>query len=166
MLIAPFHIVPEYDVTHPFQVDESGNFVSYELHEHTRRKRNADRPDVFNYKIKAFGLSLHLNLTTPSTLFRPGFVVETFYENGSKKLSEPPYTAFFNGHVTSDPNSIVAISNHDGLVGAFVLLWSNTLLCHRYAIFFLFLHESLICEPMATRLNSEECKNFHQGLAL
>jgi len=109
--------VPEYDVTHPFQVDESGNFVSYELHEHTRRKRNADRPDVFNYKIKAFGLSLHLNLTTPSTLFRPGFVVETFYENGSKKLSEPPYTAFFNGHVTSDPNSIVAISNHDGLKG-------------------------------------------------
>ncbi|XP_029190426.2 A disintegrin and metalloproteinase with thrombospondin motifs 6-like isoform X4 [Acropora millepora] len=109
--------VPEYDVTHPFQVDESGNFVSYELHEHARRKRNADQPDVFNYKIKAFGLSLHLNLTTPSTLFRPGFVVETFYENGSKKLSEPPYTAFFNGHVTSDPNSIVAISNHNGLKG-------------------------------------------------
>lgn len=128
VLISPFYVVPEYDVTHPFQVDESGNFLSYKLHGHTRRKRNADQPDNLNYKIEAFGLSLHLNLTTPSTLFRPDFVVETFYENGSKKFIEPPYTAFFNGHVTSDPNSVVAISNHDGLVGAFVLLCSNTLL--------------------------------------
>ena len=112
-----FNVVPEYDVTRPFRADESGTFLSYKLDGHARWKRDADKPGVLYYKIEAFGLSLHLNLTTPSTIFRPGLVVETFHKNKSKTYSELPHTAFFNGHVISDPNSVVAISNHNGLVG-------------------------------------------------
>jgi len=64
---------------------------------------------------------LHLNLTKSNNLFGPGLVVEKILKNGSKGYSEPPRTAFYNGHVTSDPNSVVAISNHNGLVSVIVL---------------------------------------------
>jgi len=109
--------VPEYDITSPFQADESGNFLSYKLHEHARRKRDADEPNAWYYKMEAFGMLLHLNLTKSNNLFGPGLVVEKILKNGSKGYSEPPRTAFYNGHVTSDPNSVVAISNHNGLKG-------------------------------------------------
>ena len=110
--------VPEYDVTSPFQADESGNFLSYKLHEHARRKRDAshDEPILWYYQVQAFGVSLHLNLTKNNNLLAPGMVVEKINKNGSKEYSEPPHSAFYAGHVTSDPNSVVAIGNHDGLV--------------------------------------------------
>lgn len=111
--------VPEYDVTSPFQADESGNFLSYKLHEHARRKRDAshDEPNLWYYQVQAFGVSLHLNLTKNNNLLAPGLVVEKINKNGSKEYSEPPHSAFYAGHVTSDPNSVVAIGNHDGLKG-------------------------------------------------
>lgn len=111
-------VVPEYDVTSPFQADESGNFLSYKLHEHARRKRDADEPNVWYYQVKAFGMSLHLNLTKNSNVLAPGLVVEKVNKNGSTEYSEPPHTAFYDGHVSSDPSSFVAIGNHDGLVSA------------------------------------------------
>ena len=67
-------------------------------------------------------MSLHLNLTKSNNLFGPGLVVEKIHKNGSKEYSTPPRTAFYNGHVTSDPNSVVAISNHNGLVSVIILL--------------------------------------------
>ncbi|PFX33597.1 A disintegrin and metalloproteinase with thrombospondin motifs 6 [Stylophora pistillata] len=111
--------VPEYEVTSPFQVDESGNFLSNKLHEHARRKRgtNHDEPHLWYYQVQAFGMSLHLNLTKNSNLLVPGLVVEKINKNGNKEYSDFPHTAFYAGHVTSDPNSVVAISNHDGLKG-------------------------------------------------
>ena len=114
-------VVPEYDVTSPFQADESGNFLSYKLHEHARRKRDADEPYVWYYQIQAFGMSLHLNLTKNTNLFVPGLVVEKVTKNGSTEYSEPPHTAFYDGHVSSDPNSVVAIGNHDGLVSVILI---------------------------------------------
>ena len=112
------NVVPEYDVTSPFQADESGNFLSYKLHEHARRKRDAnhDEPNLWYYQVQAFGISIHLNLTKNNNLLAPGLVVEKINKNGSKEYSEPPHSAFYAGHVTSDPNSVVAIGNHDGLV--------------------------------------------------
>lgn len=109
--------VPEYDVTSPFQADNTGEFLSYKLHEHARHKRDADEPNAWYYKMVAFGMSLHFNLTKSNNLFGPGLVVEKIHKNGSKGYSTPPHTAFYEGHVTSDPNSVVAISNHDGLKG-------------------------------------------------
>lgn len=72
--------------------------------------------------METFGTSLHLNLTKSNKPFGPGLVVETIHKNGSKGYREPPHTEFYDGHVTSDPNSVVAISNHDGLVSALVHL--------------------------------------------
>ena len=63
-------------------------------------------------------MSLHLNLTKNTNVLAPGMVVETVNKNGSTKYSKPQHTAFYDGHVTSDPNSVVAIGNHDGLVSA------------------------------------------------
>ena len=99
-------------------MDESGNFLSNKLHEHARRKRgtNHDEPHLWYYQVQAFGMSLHLNLTKNTNLLVPGLVVEKINKNGNKEYSEIPHTAFYAGHVTSDPNSVVAISNHDGLV--------------------------------------------------
>ena len=61
-------------------------------------------------------MSLHLNLTKSTTVLAPGMVVQTVSKNGSTEYSKPPHTALYDGHVTSDPNSVVAIGNHDGLV--------------------------------------------------
>lgn len=117
--------VPEYHVTIPFQADESGEFLSYKLHEHARFKRGTEEPKVWYYKMEAFGMSLHLNLNKSPNLFGPGLVVEKIHKNGSKEYSETPHTAFYEGHVKSDPNSIVAISNHNGLVSVFTSLFSQ-----------------------------------------
>ncbi|KAJ7328150.1 metalloendopeptidase [Desmophyllum pertusum] len=117
--------VPEYDVTSPFQADESGNFLSYKLHEHARRKRDADEPNAWYYQVEAFGMSLHLNLTKNTNVLAPGLVVEKVNKNGSKEHSKLPHTAFYDGHVTSDPNSLVAIGNHDGLKGMINYLGST-----------------------------------------
>ena len=118
LFLFKLNAVPEYDVTSPFQADESGNFLSYKLHEHARRKRDAshDEPNLWYYQVQAFGVSLHLNLTKNNNLLAPSLVVEKINKNGSKEYSEPPHSAFYAGHVTSDPNSVVAIGNHDGLV--------------------------------------------------
>jgi len=112
------HVVPEYDVTSPFQADESGNFLSYKLNEHVRRRREADEPDLWYYHVEAFGMTLHLNLTKSTSVIAPGMVVQTVNKNGTTEYSRPPHTALYDGHVTSDPNSVVAIGNHDGLVSA------------------------------------------------
>ena len=109
-------VVPEYDVTSPFQADDSGNFLSYKLHEHARRKRDAEEPYVWYYQVQAFGMSLHLNLTKNTNFLAPGLMIEKVHKNGSTEYSELPHTAFYDGHVTSDPSSVVAIGNHDGLV--------------------------------------------------
>ncbi|XP_078380418.1 A disintegrin and metalloproteinase with thrombospondin motifs 6-like isoform X1 [Oculina patagonica] len=117
--------VPEYDVTSPFQADESGNFLSNKLHEHARRKRDADESNVWYYQVKAFGMSLHLNLTKNTNLLAPGLVVEKVNKNGSTEYSDPLHTAFYDGHVSSDPSSVVAIGNHDGLKGMINYLGSS-----------------------------------------
>ena len=119
------YLVPEYDVTSPFQADESGNFLSYKLHEHARRRRDADEPNVWYYHMEAFGMSLHLNLTKNTNILAPGMVVQTVNKNGSTEYSKPPHTAFYDGHVTSDPNSKVAIGNHDGLVSIIATVFFN-----------------------------------------
>lgn len=61
-------------------------------------------------------MSLHLNLTKNSNVLAPGMVVETVNKNGSTEYSKPPHNSLYDGHVTSDPNSMVAVGNLDGLV--------------------------------------------------
>ena len=81
-------------------------------------------------------MSLHLNLSKSSNLFGPGLVVEKIHKNGSKEYSELPHAAFYEGQVKSDPNSIVAISNHNGLVSmftSFLFKDSNAFTSHFYS---------------------------------
>lgn len=70
-------------------------------------------------------MSLHLNLTKNTNVLAPGMVVETVNKNGSTEYSKLPHTALYDGHVTSDPNSVVAIGNHDGLVSAIPTVFFN-----------------------------------------
>ena len=109
-------LVPEYDVTRPFQADADGNFLSYNLNEHARQRRDTNEQNLQYYKIEAFGMSLHLNLSKNDDVIVPGLLVETLHNNESKKYSDPPTTTFYSGHVTSDPHSVVALSKRNGLV--------------------------------------------------
>lgn len=108
--------VPEYEVISPFQADETGQFITHALHKRSRAKRATVQPTFWFYNIKAFGFSLHLNVTKAKHILAPGSIVETTHENGSKSYTTPPKNTFYSGHVVSHPGSVVAISNQDGLV--------------------------------------------------
>ena len=108
--------MPEYEVISPFQTDETGQFITHVLHKRSRAKRATNQPDVWFYNMKAFGFSLHLNVTKAKHILAPGTIVETTHENGSKSYTRPPKNTFYSGHVISHPGSVVAISNVDGLV--------------------------------------------------
>ena len=111
-----FLSVPEYEVISPFQADDAGKFISHELYKQSRTKRSTTQPDSWFYKMDAFGLSLHLNVTKAKHLLAPGSIVETTHENGSKSYTALPKNSFYSGHVVSHPGSVVAISNEGGLV--------------------------------------------------
>lgn len=109
-------LVPEYEVTSPFQADDAGQFITHELHKRSRTKRSTSQPDSWFYKMDAFGFSLHLNVTKAKHLLAPGSIVETTHENGSKSYTSLPKNTFYSGHVVSHPGSVAAISNQGGLV--------------------------------------------------
>lgn len=114
--------VPEYEVISPFQAEETGEFLSHELHKRSRRKRSTDQPNNWFYNMEAFGFKLHLNVTKSRHILAPGAIVETVHENGSKSYAAPPKNTFYSGHVVSHPGSVVAVSNHDGLSGMINLI--------------------------------------------
>ena len=102
-----FAVVPEYDVTTPYQLNE--NF------KRRRRRAEESRENIF-YKVKAFGRELHLNLTLNKKLMSPDLVAETIYADGTISYSPPPPNNYYLGNVMSDPYSMVAVSDNGGLV--------------------------------------------------
>ncbi|XP_020600985.1 A disintegrin and metalloproteinase with thrombospondin motifs 3-like [Orbicella faveolata] len=113
--------VPEYEVISPIQVDKANRFLSHNLNIHARQKRHAEEPHVWYYNVKAFGMSLHLNLTKNEELMSPWLTVER-HENGTVTSEDPPHNTFFNGHVNSQPGSSVAVGNKNGLMGMIQLM--------------------------------------------
>lgn len=111
------HLVPEYEVISPFQVDEEGRFLSHNLGIHARQKRNTEGPHIWYYNVQAFGMSLHLNLTKNEVLMSPWLTVER-HDNGTVTSEDPPHNSFYNGHVSSKSGSSVALSNDPGLVSS------------------------------------------------
>lgn len=107
--------MPEYDVASAFQADENGRFLSRNLGEHSRQRRGNEEPNTCHYNIKAFGTSLHLNLTRNNDFMAPDLEVER-HHNGTVTREDAPKNSFLSGHVTSIPGSSVAISNDNGLV--------------------------------------------------
>ena len=103
--------VPEYDVIIPYQSDERG------LPLYDQRQRRADEPreNIF-YKVPAFGRELHLNLTLNRKLMSPSLVMETRRADGTVSHTPAPQNTYYLGHVVSDPNSMVAVSDEGELV--------------------------------------------------
>ncbi|XP_073256310.1 A disintegrin and metalloproteinase with thrombospondin motifs 18-like [Porites lutea] len=119
--VSSYEKVPKYEITPPFQADEDGSFLSHTLEEHARQKRETGEPRFWFYNVKAFGMSLHLNLTKNEQLMAPGMKVERHF-NGTVTSEDPPKNSFLIGHVSSLAGSSVAVSNEEGLTGIIKLL--------------------------------------------
>ena len=91
--------------------------MSHDLEVHARQVRSAQRPIVWYFNITAFGMSLHLNLTTNTDFLSSGMKAERYHKNGSVSYEDLSENSFFKGHVRSAPGSSVSISNIIGLVG-------------------------------------------------
>lgn len=109
-------VVPEYEVIAPYKSDDSGSFVDYVHHDEERTRRATSEPNFWYFKIEAFGRSLHLNVTKVMPKITAGAVVETVDHSGKSTYKEVPRGVHYTGHVTSGPESLVAISGNKGLV--------------------------------------------------
>ena len=107
-------LVPEYEITEPYQSNEHGEFVSHTLH--ARHTRDIHDSDAWFYKMDAFGNKMHLKMRRNTQLIKPGLELETRHENGDVTRTLVKSDSFFHGIETSDPGSSVAISNNNGLV--------------------------------------------------
>ena len=108
--------VPEYEVISPYQADEFGNLVGYSLRTQTRTRRNTNEANYWYLKVKAFGRSLHMNLTKVRPYITSTALVQTVHVNKSSTYKEIPRVVHYAGQVTSDPGSLVAITEMKGLV--------------------------------------------------
>ena len=104
--------VPEYDVVVPYESDENG----HPLPEQRVQQRSLERRDNIFYKVPVFGKELRLNLTLNRKLMSPNLVMETRHADGTVLYSSAPTNTLYLGHVMSDPYSMVAVSNDEGLV--------------------------------------------------
>eukprot|EP00794_Sanderia_malayensis_P010149 gene10149-11184_t len=114
----------DYDIIYPSLVSESGDFISHGVHEqHVRRIRrslnktsdqsNTSTEQPLFYKLKLNSTEIHLNLTMNKNLVSPGFVVE----RKSGKITPRTSSCLYQGHIAGQENSIVALSNCEGLQG-------------------------------------------------
>ena len=100
----------------PFQSNEHGHFVSYELNR-KRRRRSTDDDEHSHYHVTAFGRDIHMKLKPNHNLMRRGLAVETWHDDGSVTSKPVPRTAnHYLGHTSNDLDSMVAVSNYGGLV--------------------------------------------------
>ena len=100
----------------PFQSNEHGHFVSYDL-KPKRRRRSVDDDEPSHYHVSTFGRKIHMNLRPNRNLMARGLAVEKWHDDGSV-TSEPVSRTdrHYLGHTSDDPNSLVAVSNDEGLV--------------------------------------------------
>lgn len=108
-------LVPEYDITEPFETD----------HRHKRNLNGDDHKTKF-YKLKAFGEELPLELSLNKNLMASDLKVEVMGSDGVSVFQPAPRNSFYLGKVSSDPDSMVAVSDAGGLVRTyfpFFRLW-------------------------------------------
>lgn len=108
--------VPEYEVISPYQADEFGNLVAYSLRIQTRKRRNTNEANFWYFNVEAFGGSIHMNLTKVRPYITSTALVQTVHVNRSSTYKEISRAVHYTGQVTSDPGSLVAISERNGLV--------------------------------------------------
>ena len=109
-----FFAVPDYEITVPYQSNEDGHFISHTLHK--RQAGDMHDSDSWYYKMKVFGNDMHFKLRRNTNFVAPNLQLETRDETG--KVTETPVDldSYFIGKEVSDPDSMVAVSNNDGLV--------------------------------------------------
>ncbi|KAK3736620.1 hypothetical protein QZH41_018297, partial [Actinostola sp. cb2023] len=108
--------VPEYDVTHPIQLNHRGDFLSHDV-------TNSNSDDMakrnLHFQFFAFDKLFHLSVTlNTDQLLAPDFVTE-IRNNGSSRYDKSIDHCHYSGHVVT-PEGLgakVAISNCDGLTG-------------------------------------------------
>ena len=130
-----------YELVRPTRVDHEGHFLSYELthsHRPQRRTRRSARDvanstrDVANstrdsdeissherifYKLSAYGIDFHLNLTRNTRLVSPSFVVQYWNKGGVASQHNDVENCHYEGQIVNrERRSSVAISNCRGLV--------------------------------------------------
>ncbi|CAH3149788.1 unnamed protein product [Pocillopora meandrina] len=120
--------VPEYDVIIPYHSKESGKFVSLSLGQ-SRHRRSVGESKVTHYKLAAFGQELHVTLTRNSILMNHGLTVKTQNADGTMTSRPVPENTFYLGHVSSDPGSVVAVSELGGLTGIIRTSRDTLLVC-------------------------------------
>ncbi len=108
-------VVPDYDLSYPIAVNEQG----HEVQEHENFKRDLS-PSIGHkfYDMNAFGKRYLLNVTKNENLLGPNFHIETRNSDRSVSVSGTPHRNFYHGHVISEPDSFVAVSDNQGLVSA------------------------------------------------
>lgn len=107
-------LVPDYEVTEPYQSNEDGEFVSHTLHELHRRDVHSN--GVWYIKMDAFGNKLHLKLRRNTQLVKPDLVLETRHRNGDVTKTPVKPDPYWLGEEASDPGSTVALSIDNGMV--------------------------------------------------
>ena len=122
-------LVPEYDVVLPFHSNDDGEFISFNLRGGGRQRRSLNDLHRPNYKLRAFGKDLHLKLVRNDRLMAPGLRLEKVFPDGRTSRSAELQNTFYLGHVASDPNSMVAVSNDEGLVSILQIAVRFTAVC-------------------------------------
>lgn len=116
-------LVPEYDVTLPFEVDEEGSFLTYSLNHRSKRSlfeddndNDNDNATAYHYVMDVLGEQLHLQVKHNTNFMAPGLQLETHDEEGRRIKKPVSRKSFVTGKVASDSDSTVALSVTDGLV--------------------------------------------------
>lgn len=107
-------LVPEYEISEPYQTNADGEFVSHTLHE--RHTRDLHDKGAWYYKMDTFGKKMHLKLRRNTQLIKSGLELETRHKNGDVTWMPVKSDSYFHGIEASDPGSLVAVSNDEGLV--------------------------------------------------
>ena len=120
-VIITFLTVPQYDISHPVQVDASGRFLSRDLaNGNARRKRDlssgSTKEPVF-FKLSGLGQDFHVGVTLNHDLFSANFEIEIRGNNSSEFHYEIDHCHYIGQLLPAGgKRSKVALSNCDGLV--------------------------------------------------
>ena len=123
--------------------------MSLALHQ-SRNRRSTDGFDVTYYKLRAFDSDLHIRLKRNDEFMNHLVTVETQNEDGTMTSHSVPENTFYLGQVSSDPGSVVALSNLGGLVTNILLYITNIRKWRTHVIFIQMKFSSLINLPSSS----------------
>ena len=104
-----FSLVPEYDLTVPYPSQD-------ESHRQKRSVSHVELAETKSYKLKAFGKELPLKLSLNKNVMSRDLRVEVMQRGGRIEYHRAPRNTFYLGKVSTEPESMVAVSDAEGLV--------------------------------------------------